>query len=70
MGSNLIVVVFAVVVIGGLSSILGAILTGLGLGVVEALAGVFYPQLSSTVVFIVMAIVLVLRPAGLFGREK
>jgi branched-chain amino acid transport system permease protein len=70
MGSNLIVVVFAVVVIGGLSSILGSILTGLGLGVVEALAGVFYPQLSSTVVFIVMAIVLVLRPAGLFGREK
>ena len=70
MGSNLIVVVFAVVVIGGLSSILGAILTGLGLGLVEGIAGVFYPQLSATVVFIVMAIVLMLRPAGLFGRQK
>ncbi|WP_038205041.1 branched-chain amino acid ABC transporter permease [Xenophilus azovorans] len=70
MGSNLIVVVFAVVVIGGLSSILGAILTGLGLGLVEGITGVFYPQLSATVVFIVMAIVLMLRPAGLFGRQK
>lgn len=70
MGSNLIVVVFAVVVIGGLSSILGAILTGLALGVIEGIAGVFYPQISATVVFIIMAIVLVLRPAGLFGREK
>lgn len=70
MGSNLIVIVFAVVVIGGLSSILGAILTGLGLGVIEGLASVFYPQISATVVFILMAIVLVLRPAGLFGREK
>jgi len=70
MGSNLIVVVFAVVVIGGLNSILGAILSGLGLGLIEGIAGVFYPQLSATVVFIVMAIVLVLRPAGLFGTEK
>ncbi len=70
MGSNLIVVVFAVVVIGGLSSILGAILTGLALGVIEGIASVFYPQISATVVFIIMAIVLVLRPAGLFGREK
>ena len=70
MGSNLIVVVFAVVVIGGLSSILGAILTGLGLGLIEGAVGIFYPQLSATVVFIVMAIVLMLRPVGLFGREK
>jgi branched-chain amino acid transport system permease protein len=70
MGSNLIIVVFAVVVIGGMGSILGAILTGLGLGVVEGLTRVVYPQLSATVVFIVMAIVLMLRPAGLFGRER
>jgi branched-chain amino acid transport system permease protein len=70
MGSNLIIVVFAVVVIGGMGSILGAILTGLGLGVVEGLTRVLYPQLSATVVFIVMAIVLMLRPAGLFGRER
>lgn len=70
MGSNLIVVVFAVVVIGGLSSILGAILTGLGLGLIEGAVGIFYPQISATVVFIVMAIVLMLRPVGLFGREK
>lgn len=70
MGSNLIIVVFAVVVIGGMGSILGAILTGLGLGVVEGLTKVFWPEASSTVVFIVMAIVLLLRPAGLFGREK
>jgi branched-chain amino acid transport system permease protein len=70
MGSNLIVVVFAVVVIGGLSSILGAILSGLALGVIEGIAGMFYPQLSATVVFIVMAIVLALRPAGLFGRQR
>jgi branched-chain amino acid transport system permease protein len=70
MGANLIVVVFAVVVIGGLSSILGAILTGLGLGVVEGITGVFYPEASATVVFIIMAIVLLLRPAGLFGRDK
>jgi branched-chain amino acid transport system permease protein len=70
MGSNLIIVVFAVVVIGGMGSILGAILTGLGLGVIEGLARVFYPELSATVVFIIMAIVLMIRPAGLFGKEK
>jgi branched-chain amino acid transport system permease protein len=70
MGSNLIVVVFAVVVIGGISSILGAIVTGLGLGLIEGAVSVFYPQLSATVVFIVMAVVLMLRPVGLFGREK
>jgi branched-chain amino acid transport system permease protein len=70
MGSNLIIVVFAVVVIGGMGSILGAILTGLGLGVIEGLTRVFYPELSATVVFIIMAIVLMIRPAGLFGKEK
>jgi len=70
MGSNLIIVVFAVVVIGGMGSIMGSILTGLGLGVIEGLTRVFYPQASATVVFIVMAIVLLIRPAGLFGREK
>jgi branched-chain amino acid transport system permease protein len=69
MGSNLIIVVFAVVVIGGMGSIAGSILTGLGLGVVEGLARVFYPEISATVVFIIMAVVLLLRPAGLFGRE-
>jgi branched-chain amino acid transport system permease protein len=70
MGSNLIITVFAVVVIGGMGSILGSIVTGLGLGVIEGLSRVFYPELSATVVFIVMAIVLLIRPAGLFGREK
>ena len=70
MGSNLIIVVFAVVVIGGMGSILGSIVTGLGLGVIEGLTKVFYPELSATVVFIIMAIVLLIRPAGLFGREK
>jgi branched-chain amino acid transport system permease protein len=70
MGSNLIIIVFAVVVIGGMGSILGSILTGLGLGLVEGLTKVFYPQASSTVVFIIMVIVLLIRPAGLFGREK
>ncbi len=70
MGSNLIVTIFAVVVIGGMGSILGSIVTGLALGVIEGLTKVFYPQLSSTVVFIIMAIVLLFRPAGLFGREK
>lgn len=69
MGSNLIIVVFAVVVIGGMGSIAGSILTGLSLGVVEGLTRVFYPQGSSTVVFVVMAIVLLVRPSGLFGRE-
>lgn len=70
MGSNLIIVVFAVVVIGGMGSILGSILSGLGLGVIEGLTRVFYPEASATVVFIVMAIVLMIRPAGLFGKEK
>ncbi len=70
MGSNLIITVFAVVVIGGMGSILGSILTGLSLGVIEGLTRVFYPELSATVVFIIMAIVLMIRPAGLFGREK
>ena len=70
MGSNLIIVVFAVVVIGGMGSILGSIATGLGLGLVEGLTKVFYPEASSTVVFVIMAIVLLVRPAGLFGREK
>src|SRR5450830_463317 len=70
MGSNLIITVFAVVVIGGMGSILGSILTGLGLGVIEGLTRVFYPELSATVVFLIMAIVLMIRPAGLFGKEK
>jgi branched-chain amino acid transport system permease protein len=70
MGSNLIITVFAVVVIGGMGSIMGSILTGLGLGVIEGFTRVFYPQLSATVVFIIMAIVLMIRPAGLFGKEK
>lgn len=70
MGSNLIIVVFAVVVIGGMGSILGAILTGLALGVIEGLTRVFYPEGSEVVVFVVMVIVLLLRPAGLFGKEK
>lgn len=70
MGQNLIIVVFAVVVIGGMGSIMGAILTGLGLGVIEGLTKVFYPEASSTVVFVIMVIVLLLRPAGLFGKEK
>jgi branched-chain amino acid transport system permease protein len=70
MGSNLIVVVFAVVVIGGMGSILGSILTGFGLGIVEGLTKVFYPEASNTVIFIIMAIVLMLRPQGLFGTPK
>ena len=70
MGSNLIITVFAVVVIGGMGSIMGSIVTGLGLGIIEGLTRVFYPQLSATVVFIIMAIVLMIRPAGLFGKEK
>lgn len=70
MGSNLIIVVFAVVVIGGMGSILGSIVTGLGLGIIEGLTRVFYPEASATVVFVVMAIVLMIRPAGLFGKEK
>jgi branched-chain amino acid transport system permease protein len=70
MGSNLIIVVFAVVVIGGMGSIMGSIVTGLVLGLVEGLTKVFYPEASSIVVFVIMAIVLILRPAGLFGKEK
>ncbi len=70
MGQNLIIVVFAVVVIGGMGSIMGSILTGLGLGIVEGFTKVFYPEASSTVVFVIMAIVLLIRPAGLFGKEK
>jgi branched-chain amino acid transport system permease protein len=70
MGSNLIIVVFAVVVIGGMGSILGSIVTGLALGVIEGLTRVYYPEASEVVVFVVMVIVLLLRPAGLFGKEK
>jgi len=70
MGSNIIIVVFAVVVIGGMGSILGSIITGIALGLIEGLTKVFYAEISSTVVFIIMAIVLMVRPAGLFGREK
>lgn len=70
MGGDLIIVVFAVVVIGGMGSILGAILTGFGLGLIEGLTKVFYPEASSTVIFIIMAIVLLIRPAGLFGTQK
>ena len=70
MGSNLIIVVFAVVVIGGMGSIAGAIVTGLGLGVVEGLTKVFYPQASSVSIFVIMIIVLLIKPAGLFGRSN
>jgi branched-chain amino acid transport system permease protein len=70
MGADLIIVVFAVVVIGGMGSIMGAILTGFGVGIVEGLTKVFYPEASSTVIFIIMAIVLLLKPAGLFGTQK
>jgi branched-chain amino acid transport system permease protein len=70
MGSNLIIIVFAVVVIGGMGSILGSILTGLALGLIEGLTKVFYPEASSIVVFVIMALVLMVRPAGLFGKEK
>jgi branched-chain amino acid transport system permease protein len=70
MGSSLIIVVFAVVVIGGMGSILGSIVTGLGLGLVEGLTKYLYPPAASTVVFAIMAVVLLLRPAGLFGRER
>jgi branched-chain amino acid transport system permease protein len=68
MGENLIIVVFAVVVIGGMGSILGSIVTGFGLGMIEGLTKVFYPEASNTVIFIIMAIVLLIKPAGLFGR--
>ncbi|MDB5844399.1 MAG: amino acid/amide transporter rane protein 1, family [Polaromonas sp.] len=69
MGSNLIIVVFAVVVIGGMGSILGSVITGLALGLVEGMTRVFYPEASNIVVFVVMVIVLMVRPAGLFGKE-
>jgi len=68
MGSNFIITVFAVVVIGGMGSILGSIVTGFGLGILEGLTKVFYPQGSATVIFVVMVIVLLARPAGLFGK--
>jgi branched-chain amino acid transport system permease protein len=68
MGSNIIIVVFAVVVIGGMGSILGAIVSGFGLGLIEGLTKVFYPEASSTVIFVIMALVLLVKPAGLFGR--
>ncbi len=70
MGANMIIVVFAVVVIGGMGSILGAIVTGFGLGVVEGLTKVFYPEASNTVIFVIMVIVLLVKPAGLFGKER
>ncbi len=70
MGADLIIVVFAVVVIGGMGSILGSIVTGFGLGLIEGLTKVFYPEASNTVIFIIMAIVLLVRPAGLFGTQK
>jgi branched-chain amino acid transport system permease protein len=69
MGADLIIVVFAVVVIGGMGSILGSIITGFSLGVLEGLTKVFYPEASNTVIFVVMAIVLLVRPAGLFGKQ-
>jgi branched-chain amino acid transport system permease protein len=69
MGSNLIIVVFAVVVIGGMGSILGAIVTGLGLGMIEGLTKVFYPEASAVVIFLIMVLVLLVKPAGLFGKQ-
>jgi branched-chain amino acid transport system permease protein len=68
MGSDLIIIVFAVVVIGGMGSIMGAIITGFALGVAEGLTKVFYPEASDTVIFVIMVLVLLVRPAGLFGR--
>ena len=70
MGADLIIVVFAVVVIGGMGSIMGAILTGFGLGIIEGLTKYFWPEASSTVIFVIMVIVLLVRPAGLFGKER
>lgn len=70
MGADLIIVVFAVVVIGGMGSILGSIITGLALGLIEGLTKVFYPEASAVVIFVIMSIVLLVRPAGLFGRER
>ena len=68
MGTNIIITVFAVVVIGGMGSILGSVLTGFGLGLVEGLTKVFYPEGSTTVIFVIMVAVLLIRPAGLFGK--
>jgi branched-chain amino acid transport system permease protein len=68
MGGNIIIVVFAVVVIGGMGSILGAIVSGFGLGLIEGMTKVFYPEASNTVIFVIMALVLLIKPAGLFGR--
>jgi branched-chain amino acid transport system permease protein len=70
MGADLIIVVFAVVVIGGMGSIMGSIVTGFALGVIEGLTKVFYPEASNTVIFVIMAIVLLIKPAGLFGTQK
>jgi branched-chain amino acid transport system permease protein len=70
MGADLIIVVFAVVVIGGMGSIMGSVVTGFMLGLVEGLTKVFYPEASNTVIFVIMAIVLMIRPAGLFGAQK
>ena len=70
MGTDLIIVVFAVVVIGGMGSIMGSIVTGFGVGVIEGLTKVFYPEASNTVIFVIMAIVLLVKPAGLFGRAQ
>jgi branched-chain amino acid transport system permease protein len=70
MGADLIIVVFAVVVIGGMGSIFGAVVTGFGLGLIEGLTKVFYPEASNTVIFVIMAIVLLIKPAGLFGTQK
>ncbi|MDQ6621083.1 MAG: branched-chain amino acid ABC transporter permease [Pseudomonadota bacterium] len=70
MGANLIIVVFAVVVIGGMGSIMGAIVTGFGLGIIEGFTKVFYPEASNTVIFVIMVIVLLIKPAGLFGQER
>ena len=70
MGANLIIVVFAVVVIGGMGSIMGAIVTGFGLGVIEGFTKVFYPEASNTVIFVIMVLVLLVKPAGLFGQER
>ncbi|MDT4868603.1 urea ABC transporter, permease protein UrtB [compost metagenome] len=69
MGSNLLIVVFAVVVIGGMGSILGAIITGVAMGLIEGLTKVFWPEAAGTVIFLVMILVLLVRPSGLFGKE-
>jgi len=70
MGADIVIVVFAVVVVGGMGSILGSIVTGLMLGVVEGLTRVYYPPASNVVIFVIMAVVLMVRPSGLFGQQK